>query len=82
MRTLWRWLGITLLAVAGCRAGPPNLEPPPQPDCFDTPPANDSRYNKPYTPPRDPTSSVPVPRMSNPIVPTRSPRAGMGQGGF
>lgn len=46
------WLVGLLLVVAGCKS-PPELKPPKQPDDYRLPPANDDRFSKPLTYPKD-----------------------------
>ena len=83
MGIVWRWLGLLLLVVSGCRSTGPELEPPPQPEEYTLPPENDSRFNKPPQLQRDPLSPTPGKRtapLGQPVVPARSPRSGFGPG--
>jgi hypothetical protein len=41
------WLGAALLGLIGCVSAPPNPKPPPRPDEFVSPPANDQRVEDP-----------------------------------
>jgi hypothetical protein len=82
MRALCRLLGLLLLITAGCRSLGPDLEPPPMPENFETPPETDHRYSEHPKQQRDPGTGALVPRMSSTFTPKAGPRSGMGRGGF
>jgi hypothetical protein len=82
-----RWLCLCLTALAGCRTTGPDLRPPPQADQYNLPPVADSRYDKPYNPPRnprDPGLAAPLKKAppGEDILPARGPRAGTGPAMF
>jgi hypothetical protein len=55
MRGEWRrtvWLGLGLLATCGCWDSGPQLRPPPPPEEYSLPPAEDSRFSTPVEYPR------------------------------
>jgi hypothetical protein len=48
-----RWLGVALVALAGCRSTDVDLKPKYQTVDYVAPPADDPRYNSPITYPKD-----------------------------
>jgi hypothetical protein len=52
MRNRWHWLGSLLLILVGCRHTTPDLKPPPQPDDYTLPSADEKRYSQPYQYPK------------------------------
>lgn len=87
MRIPWlglRWLAVLVLGTIGCRSGPPETKPAPQPQVLRLPPSDEARYNYPTMPKEAMASSRDPSKKSNdPLQPGRAafgPRGGPGMG--
>jgi hypothetical protein len=82
-----RWLGAALLCLAGCRSSGPELRPPPAPEEFNMPPADDPRFSGPPIYPKGTLNQGLLKRdkdrdENGPDGPPRGlPRMGAGAGG-
>jgi hypothetical protein len=71
------WVGIILLASAGCKTQP-DLKPPPQPEVLASPGPNDNRYVQPASYPPDTLANDPFKAGLNGITPANAKRGGAG----
>jgi len=70
------WIGIILLAAAGCKPLP-DLKPPPQPEVLASPGTNDNRYAQPASYPADTLANDPFKAgLKDGITPAGAKRGG------